>query len=211
MGVKSFKVYLFDFDGTLVDTYESLYRVFAVSYEAVGVTINRGDVANLMRCPLYVGYQKHHGPEDEESKKLFGDKIIELLDDPEVLKLSKTYDEVKEVLFELKKQNKTLGIVTSNNSKHVRDVLKYINLDEKLFSVIVGNQESPRHKPFPDPVLTAVEKLGVNKEKVCYVGDGLDDIRCAKAAGVTPILVDRYNEYEKRDIELITNLKPLID
>ena len=95
--MKEFDTYLFDFDGTLVDSYESLVKVFEGAYQKVGVKVPHGYTLRLMRCPLYVGYQELNGPEDEESKKIFGEEIIRLLDDPEVLKATKAYKEVKSV------------------------------------------------------------------------------------------------------------------
>ena len=193
--MKEFDTYLFDFDGTLVDSHDSLVIVFEGAYSKVNVKVPEGYVLRLMRIPLFQGYEELNAPEDEESKKIFGNEIICLLDNPEVLKATKTYLDTKEVLIELHRRGKKLGIVTSNNKKHVKEVLKYIGLDENIFSVIVGNQETKKHKPNPDPILKALELLGENKEKACYVGDGLDDMRCAINASVTPILLDRKNEY----------------
>ena len=66
--MRQFQTYLFDFDGTLVDSYESLVKVFEGAYSKVGVTVPEGYTLRLMRCPLYVGYQGLNGPDDEESK-----------------------------------------------------------------------------------------------------------------------------------------------
>ena len=209
--MKEFSTYLFDFDGTLVDSHDSLVEVFSGAYSKVGVKVPDGYVLRLMRIPLFKGYEELHGPEDEESKKIFGDEIIRLLDDDDILRLTKTYDEVREVLFELKRRGKKLGIVTSNSQKHVRAALKFINLDENLFSVIIGNKETKLHKPHPDPILKGLEVLGVSKEEACYVGDGLDDMRSAINANITPILVDRMNEYSSECEIIIPNIKPLIE
>ena len=207
--MKEFDTYLFDFDGTLVDSQESLTKVFEGAYGVVGVKVDPNYVLRLMRIPLFQGYEELNAPKGRE--KEFGDEIIRLLDDEEILKLTKTYLEVKEVLRELKENNKTLGIVTSNNKKHVKEVLKFVELDDNLFSVIVGNQETRKHKPYPDPILKALEILNISKDKVCYVGDGMDDMRCAINAGVTPVLVDRLNEYNDESLETINNLNGLVN
>ena len=207
---KEFDTYLFDFDGTLIDSYESLVYVFEGAYARVGVKVPEGYTRHLMRVPLYVGYKELNGPEDEESKKIFGDAIIELLDDPHTLKITKTYEEVKDTLLRLHKLGKRLGIVTSNNRKHVKEVLKAVDIDENIFSIIVGNQESKRHKPYPDPILKALELLDISNEGVAYVGDGLDDMRCAVASNVFPLLLDRHNEYQDIDFYKINTLDELL-
>ena len=78
-----------------------------------------------------------------------------------------------------------------------------------MFSLIVGNQETKRHKPFPDPILKALKLLDIDKNKVCYVGDGLDDMRCATSAEVTPILLDRIGEYDDEKHIKIKSLNEL--
>ena len=210
--MKEFDTYLFDFDGTLVDSHDSLVIVFEGAYSKVGIKIPNGYVLRLMRIPLFQGYAELNGPDDDVSKKVFGDEIIRLLNDPEVLKATKTFGDTRKTLIELHNRGKKLGIVTSNNRMHVIEVLRFIGLDENLFSVIVGNQETKRHKPYPDPIEKGLELLNESKEKVCYVGDGLDDMRCEKNAGVTPVLLDRHNEYSESDCDyLIKDLYSLLD
>ena len=193
--MKAFDTYLFDFDGTLVDSYESLVLVFSGAYKAVGIEVPEGYTRRLMRCPLFTGYEELNAPDNEESKKIFASKIVRLLDDPEVLKVTKPYKDTIEVLTKLKEEGKTLGIVTSNSRKHVQDVLRFLGIDEKLFSVILGNEATKRHKPYPDPILNALSVLGISQYRVCYVGDALDDMNSAVAAGVGTVLIDRLDEY----------------
>ncbi len=207
--MKDFDTYLFDFDGTLVDSHDSLVLVFEGAYSKVGVKVPDGYVVRLMRCPLGVGYKELNGPEDEESVKLFSDEIVRLLDDEEVLKATKAYQDTLPMLLELHRRGKRLGIVTSNNRKHVKDVLRFLGIDENLFSLIVGNEATKKHKPNPDPILKGLEMLGIGKENVCYVGDAIDDIRSAINAEVTPVLLDRHNEYKDECEIIIKSLEEL--
>lgn len=207
--MKTFDTYLFDFDGTLVDSHDSLVKVFEGSYASVGVKVPEGYVIRLMRIPLRQGYDELNAPQDDESLKVFEKNIIALLDEEEVLRLTKVYEDTMPMLFRLSNRGARLGIVTSNNVKHVNDVLRHLNIDEKLFSVIIGNNETKKHKPNPDPIYKALEVLGISKDGVCYVGDALDDKRAAINAGVTPVLLDRHQEYEKEDGIVIHSLNEL--
>ena len=202
-------VFFFDFDGTLVDSRESLELVFKGAYKAVGVDVSPDYIVRLMRVQLQQGYKELNAPEDKID--IFASEIIRLLDDEEVLKKTKIFYDTIETLEGLYKAGKTLAIVTSNNRKHVRDVLRFLGIDEKLFSIVIGNQETKRHKPFPDPILKAIEELNVSKEGVCYVGDGLDDMTSSVAAGIDPILLDRRREYDKESYSKIYSLKDLLD
>ncbi|HET6624335.1 MAG TPA: HAD-IA family hydrolase, partial [Gaiellaceae bacterium] len=59
----------------------------------------------------------------------------------------------------------------------------------KEFEVVVGYEDTERHKPEPDPVLLALERLGAAPAEAAYVGDSPFDIRAAKAAGVFAVAV----------------------
>lgn len=207
--MQKYSTYLFDFDGTLVDSHDSLVKVFDGAYASVGIKVPEGYVLRLMRIPLEQGYKELHAPEDQASIKVFVDNINRLLDAEEVLKLTKAYDDTLSSLLKLKARGATLGIVTSNNVKHVKEVLSFLNIDEKLFSIIIGNQETKKHKPNPDPIYKAIELLGISKDGVCYVGDALDDKKAAVNAGVTPVLLDRANHYEDEEGIVITSLSEL--
>ena len=207
--MEEFDVYLFDFDGTLVDSHESLKEIFKRAYKSVGVDVSDDYIRRLMRVQLQQGYKELNAPQDEESFHKFGEEIIRLLDDEEITKLVLNYDDVHQALFVLHSMGKKLGIVTSNNQKHVRDVLRHLGIDDNYFSVIVGNKETKKHKPNPDPILKALELLNISSEGVCYVGDGLDDMTCAVEAGVYPILLDRLDEYGDSNHLVIKTLDEL--
>ena len=53
--------------------------------------------------------------------------------------------------------------------------------------VVVGSDEAPRGKPYPDQILVALERLGAEPDDTAYVGDAPFDIAAAKAAGVHAI------------------------
>ena len=175
--MKTIETYLFDFDGTLVDSHDSLVEVFHGAYASVGVDVPEGYV---------------------------------LLDAEFVLKLTKAYEDVLPTLKKLKSKGKQLGIVTSNNVKHVKDVLRFLNFDEKMFDVIIGNDDTEKHKPNPEPIYKAMELLSLtDKSKICYVGDALDDKKAAINASVTPILLDREGIYGSEDGIVISSLSEL--
>ena len=104
--MEDFEVYLFDFDGTLVNSRDSLLEVFKRAYKSVGIEVGDEHILRLMRVQLQQGYKELGAPEDEESVKLFASEIIRLLDIPEITALVKNYDDVKQALFVLKSMGK---------------------------------------------------------------------------------------------------------
>ena len=207
--MQEFETYFFDFDGTLVDSHDSLVKIFQGAYKAVGVDVKEDYVLRLMRISLQQGYEELKAPQDEASIQLFASEIKRLLKDDEINKLVKNYDDTKQALYILHSLGKKIAIVTSNNKRHVEEILNYLDIDKNMFSAIVGNEETKRHKPFADPILKGLELTNSKKETSCYVGDGLDDMTSAVAAGVYPILIDRLDEYGDVNHFIIKTLEEL--
>jgi pyrophosphatase PpaX len=55
---------------------------------------------------------------------------------------------------------------------------------EHLFETVVGGDETKKHKPDPEPLLLALERLGAAPDDAVYVGDAPFDVKAAKAAGL---------------------------
>lgn len=206
--MKQYKAYVFDFDGTLIDSYESLVYVFQSAYKSVGINVDKNYVWRLMRIPLETGYLELNAPMDKTN--IFAEAIVKYLNSDKTLKLTKLYSDTLPLLTRLKKANKTLGIVTSNSSEHVIDVLKLLGVDPSIFSTIIGNGECKKRKPNPDPLLAAINELNVSKEETVYIGDALDDMICAKQAQIDNILLDRLHEYSDAPYLTINSLDEII-
>ena len=60
---------------------------------------------------------------------------------------------------------------------------------EQFFDVVVGSDDTDRHKPDPAPLRHALDLLGASRDDAVYVGDSPFDIRAAKAAGMHAVAV----------------------
>jgi pyrophosphatase PpaX len=92
------------------------------------------------------------------------------------------------LLVRLKDEGRRLGIVTAKRRATVDLAFKALPL-RHLFDTVVGGDETDRHKPDPQPLLLAAERLDVAPEACAYVGDSPFDIRAAKAAQMYAIAV----------------------
>ena len=209
--MKQFLLYLFDFDGTLFDTLPSSEYVFKKAYEGLGINIDVNDVINWTREPIPNSYQRMGAPEDKFDA--FMEDIERYVNSQESVNLTEIYPDTYDTILDLKMVEADVGIVTSNNAPHVRDVLKKFDMQTGFFDVIVGNREAPNPKPDPEPILKALEmiKYQGDKKQVCYVGDSLNDCLAATNAGITPILLDRLDEYQDAPYLRIKSLKDLLD
>ena len=93
-----------------------------------------------------------------------------------------------DVLVRLKDEGRRLGIVTAKRRATVELAFARVPLAH-LFETVVGGDETRRHKPDPEPLLLALERLGASADDTAYVGDAPFDVRAAKAAGIHAIAV----------------------
>ena len=209
--MKQFLLYLFDFDETLFDTLPSSKYVFKKAYENIGININVNDVIGWTREPIPDSYQRMGAP--KEKFVSFMNDIEKYVNSQESVNLTEIYPDTYDTILDLKMVEADVGIVTSNNAPHVRDVLKKFDMQTGFFDVIVGNQEAPTPKPDPEPILKALEMIKYQGDKldVCYVGDSINDCLAAINAGIVPILLDRLDEYRDTPYLRIKSLKDLLD
>ena len=210
--MQKFNYYLFDFDGTLVDSLHANERVFMEAFAYIGIIVKREDVLHYTRVPIPETYEKLNAP--KEKWDVFGHKIIELVNDKTTIELTDIYDDTYDTIMDLRLDEASLAIVTSNNIKHVKDILNKFSMGELFFEVLVGNKEAPIPKPDPQPINVALSmfKYEGDRKDVAYVGDAMNDVLAAKAAGVVPILLDRNNEFkDSPDYIRIKSLKELLD
>jgi pyrophosphatase PpaX len=95
---------------------------------------------------------------------------------------------VLDVLERLRAEGRRLGIVTAKRHVTVRLAFDVCPIGE-FFDTIVAADDTERHKPDPDPVLLALERLDAHPADTAYVGDAPFDVESAKGAGVYAIAV----------------------
>jgi len=93
-----------------------------------------------------------------------------------------------ELIDKLYKNGFELAVVSNKQAAAVESLCKECF---PLISVAMGEMESKgiRRKPYPDMVIKAMERLGSDKKRCCYVGDSEVDILTAKNTGIDCISV----------------------
>ena len=208
--MQKFQLYLFDFDGTLFDTLPSSKYVFLMAYKNIGISINEDDILSWTREPIPNSYARMGAPKEKFDS--FMKDIDKYVNSQKSVDLIEIYDDTYDTIIDLRMDEADLGIVTSNNVLHVRDVLRKFDMQKDFFTVLVGNREAPTPKPSPEPILKALEMINYkgDKKDVCYVGDSLNDCLAAVNAGVVPILLDRDDEYKDAPYTRIHSLSELL-
>ena len=91
-----------------------------------------------------------------------------------------------DALTTLKQQGRRLGLVTAKRRVTVELAFARLPLAD-LFEIVVGGDETERHKPSPEPLELGLERLGVGPEGTAYVGDSPFDMQAARAARMASI------------------------
>lgn len=112
---------------------------------------------------------------------------------------STIYPGVMEGLEYLKVRGVPMGVITNKANVFTDQLLERLGLTS-YFAVVVGGDTTPNKKPHPDPVLYACEALGSRPEENLHIGDSMNDIEAARAAGSPVYCVPYgYNEGEEVD------------
>ena len=171
---------LFDIDGVLMDSREAnldFYRRLVLQYgypPAREEDLARGHYLNLLETiALVTGEENEERVREiwQEARALEGYRM-ELVQQP---------DGGVEILEALQSKYR-LGVVTSRIKEGVEHYFENFGNRDR-FEVAVSYDDSDRHKPAPDPLFVACERLGVKPAHTVYVGDAETDRQCAKAAG----------------------------
>ncbi|WP_287153034.1 HAD-IA family hydrolase [Candidatus Solincola tengchongensis] len=170
---------LFDLDGTLVDTIRLILRAFRETFRALGLP-PRDDREMLMEVgkPLY---RQALDIDPGRADEIF--RVYQEMYDKYYKELVKEYPGVREALAGLKERGYRLAVVTSKRFSNASLDLERFGLIPYL-DVLVTAEDTENHKPDPEPVFKALEKLGGSAEKAVFIGDSPYDIRSAHAAGV---------------------------
>lgn len=92
---------------------------------------------------------------------------------------------VRELLEHLRNGGVKLAVVTSAVSYYADKLLSYHDLS--YFTIRIAYHDSRRPKPSPDPIIIALQALGVSAERALGVGDRQEDVCAYHAAGVCPL------------------------
>lgn len=183
------KACIFDLDGTLGDTLDSLvYSVDKTLKEmhlpAITQDQCRSFVGNgaryLMERALEAAGDEGHS-RIEEGMEVYG----RIFDENCTYHLQ-PYEGIMQLLGSLKDRGIRLAVLS--NKPH-RQTVKVVHAmcGEGVFDYIQGQKEGIPRKPDPAGVHYALEKLGVSKEECLYIGDSEVDIATGKNAGTKTI------------------------
>lgn len=183
---RRYRAILFDMDGVVTDTMGFHYEAFRRAFGELGIALKPLDVYTREGMPsaaIARGLLEAHGAEAGEEdvaravekKRRFYRQIA-----PGNIR---AYPGVRETLALLRQQGVRLALVTGSNRASAMDAIGEAGL-AGMFDAVVAAGDTERGKPFPDPYLQGLERLGADKAHSVAVENAPMGIRSAKAAGI---------------------------
>ena len=176
---------LFDFDGTLINTNEIIIDSWqAVFKHYLGQPGDRDRIYASFGEPLKETMMEFFpGVDQDEAISIYRKYQKENFEDKIDL-----FPGMIDLIKDLRETGRTTSIVTSRLRTTTLQYLDRFGIAD-LFDVIVTCDDTDKHKPDPEPVLTALKKLGATPDEAIFLGDTRFDIGCANNAGVESVLV----------------------
>jgi phosphoglycolate phosphatase len=211
--MKTIQSVIFDFDYTLADSSHGVTDCinFAlsemghqhVSYDAACRTIG------LSLAETFLKLGEHHEPHRcDEFHRLFVQRADDVMVNSTVL-----YDTVPATVEALRARGLKLGIVSTKYRRRISEVLDREAMLQ-AFPVIIGGDDVKQHKPHPQGLFEAMERLECSPASVVYVGDSEVDAELARRAGVPVVIVlsgvtprERFDSYEP--VAVLDNISQL--
>ena len=200
MNLSDRQLFLFDLDGTLVDSARDLYCAMNLTLTELGrplvteqqirIWVGKG-ASQLCSCVIHhqdvdFDVQAHH--------HLLG-RFLEIYQS-NVCVDSVVYDGVLNFLETCQQKQKTLVCVTNKPYEPAVALLKALNLLD-YFSLVLGGDSLTHRKPHPAPLLHAMNAFSQLPDKTIMIGDSRNDVEAARAAAIDCIVLSYgYNHGE---------------
>ncbi len=175
---------LFDLDGTLIDSVELILTSKTYAFESRGLTApSDAEWLRWLGTPLRNTFARYTDDPAEVDRFIAAYREYQFANHDRLLR---PYQGAIEALTALRDTGHPIGIVTSKSVELSERGLAQVGLLD-LVDTIVGADSTERHKPDPEPVRVALDRLGATPDRALFVGDSVHDMHAGNAAGVTTV------------------------
>lgn len=177
----SIDTFLFDLDGTVIDTNELITHSFEYTFNYYGLSFSKEEILTFNGPPLIETFSKINSEKAEEMVETYREHNMKHHDDYVTV-----FPNVEETLQQLKDQGKKLAIVTAKMRSGAIQGLEVTGL-KSYFDEIVAVDDVKHSKPHPEPVIKAMNALNGTPDSTIMIGDNYHDIEAGKNAGVKTV------------------------
>ena len=195
----SFKHVSFDLDGTIVDSFYTIYKS----------TVGALKVLNIKQILAEHEFRKRIGYHFID---IFKELNIPVKDFEEFINIYKDlyfdyigeaslYPGAEEVLSFLNEKHIAVSLLTTKGQGQADKNIDHFGL-RKYFSFVMGRRDGIANKPSPEPLLYICNQLNIKPGETIFIGDTEVDMRCGKDAGaITCAAIYGYGGKEKLSAE----------
>lgn len=195
---KRFKAFIFDLDGTLASSHETIYITLIKTFEKLGVK------ANIPKEEFY----KKIGWHFKDIFDFFNVRVNDIENFIVVYKniyfdyLDRTvlYPSVEKVLAKLRHEAYKIALLTTKAQDQADRIIDAFNL-RPYFNIVLGRTSGIPVKPSPEPFFYICKELKIEPPEAVMVGDSELDVQCGKRAGAKTCAVT-FGYREKSFLEL---------
>ena len=179
----NFRAVVFDFDYTLADSSQGAIECINFALGEMGLAEASAEACcrtiglslNETFLALAENHESHRCP---EFYRLFVQRAEEVM-----AHLTELYESVPVTIDTLREQGLRLAIVSTKYRRRIHQVLEREAMLDR-FEVVIGGEDVAQHKPHPQGLFEAMERLECSPASVLYVGDSVVDAELARRAGV---------------------------
>jgi HAD superfamily hydrolase (TIGR01549 family) len=170
---------LFDWDGTLLDSFHADSQAYLAMFRDVGLDWGIKELERHYSPDWYTVYRAAGIPKErwEEADGLWRAHYAK--------HPCKLISGARQVLRRLARRH-ALGLVTSGDRVRVTRQLREFALT-RIFRARVCGGDTREKKPHPEPLRLALRQMKMEEEECVYVGDTPEDLEMARAVGMRAI------------------------
>ena len=208
--MKQYSTFLFDFDGTLLDSNHHVIHCFQLAFqEVLGIDLPEKTITATFGIPLAQALEDLNPEHAEELLSVYRKHS-----DAIGMSLLKEIDGARATLQALHDAGCINAIVTSKKEVNAQAQMAHIGITD-LIDLLVGPEKTTAHKPDPAPILYTIDTLGVDASECLMIGDSPNDILCGKnahvdTAGVRFTAVDLDSLLATQPTYMISHLSDLL-
>tara|TARA_B100000686_G_scaffold80811_1_gene87213 strand:+ start:44 stop:712 length:669 start_codon:yes stop_codon:yes gene_type:complete len=189
---------LFDWDGTLVNSWPIIHESMNFTLEAMGhEKWTMSETSERAKKSLRDAFPGIFGDRWEEAMDIFYSAYRKVH-----LERIEKVDGAEELINLFFSKGCHLGVVSNKSGKHLRAECRKLGWESFFSECLIGAADAPRDKPAIDPLLLALTGTNITpNDLVWFIGDTWVDIACGNKANCTTILINEkgpfYEEFEE--------------
>ena len=194
------RLLIFDFDGTLGDTRETIVLTMTRTLQRMGYRVaGENEIAATIGLPLEEGFRQLVPGLSEEETQACTATYRELFESNRKQLIPRLFPNVKETLEELDRRGYAMSVASSRSSRSLNGFLDEMGVSG-FISYVVGADNVTFAKPHPEPVQKTLEALNFLPGEALVIGDMPVDILMGKRAGARTCGVT-YGNSSREDLE----------